>query len=130
VYYNFFKKSLNIQGGSTITQQFVKNALLSPKRTYTRKIKELILSMEIEAMYSKDEILTMYLNEIPYGSNAYGVQAASEMYFGKNAKDLTLTEAALPCPNPLLTIPPMVRTAMLYIIGHSIVLMKCRSRAL
>lgn len=95
VYYNFFKKSLNIQGGSTITQQFVKNALLSPKRTYTRKIKELILSIEIEAMYSKDEILTMYLNEIPYGSNAYGVQAASEMYFGKNAKDLTLTEAAI-----------------------------------
>jgi len=95
VYYNFLKKSLNIQGGSTITQQFVKNALLSPKRTYSRKIKELILSIEIEAMYSKDEILTMYLNEIPYGSNAYGVQAASEMYFGKNAKDLTLTEAAI-----------------------------------
>lgn len=95
LYYNVFKRSLNIQGGSTITQQFVKNALLSPKRTYTRKIKELILSLEIEAMYSKDEILTMYLNEIPYGSNAYGIQATSEMYFGKNAKDLTLTEAAI-----------------------------------
>ncbi|MCX6811940.1 MAG: transglycosylase domain-containing protein, partial [Candidatus Berkelbacteria bacterium] len=95
VYYNFFKRSLNIQGGSTITQQFVKNALLSPKRTYTRKIKEIILSIEIEAMYSKDDILTMYLNEIPFGSNAYGIEAASEMYFNKNAKDLTLTEAAI-----------------------------------
>src|SRR3990172_2525618 len=94
-YYTFYKKTGNIQGGSTITQQFVKNALLSPKRTFTRKIKELILSIEIEAMYSKDEILTMYLNEIPYGSNAYGIQAASEMYFDKNAKDLTLTEAAI-----------------------------------
>jgi len=94
-YYTFFKKSGNIQGGSTITQQFVKNALLSPKRTFTRKIKELILSIEIEAMYSKDDILTMYLNEIPYGSNAYGIQAASETYFNKNAKDLNLTEAAI-----------------------------------
>lgn len=82
------------QGGSTITQQFVKNALLDPQRTFTRKIKELILTIEVEIMYSKDEILTMYLNEIPYGSNAYGVEAASESFFGKNAKDLNLTEAA------------------------------------
>ncbi len=81
-------------GGSTITQQYVKNALLSPKKTIDRKIKELILSLEIEAMYSKDEILTMYLNEIPYGSNAYGIEAASETYYEKPAKDLTLDEAA------------------------------------
>jgi penicillin-binding protein 1C len=95
VYYDFFKRSLNIQGGSTITQQFVKNALLSPQRSFTRKVKELILSIEIEAMYSKDDILTMYLNEIPYGSNAYGIEAASNMYFNKSAKDLTLTESTI-----------------------------------
>lgn len=84
-----------VQGGSTITQQYVKNALLSSKKTFDRKIKELILSIELEAMYSKDEILTMYLNEIPYGSNAYGVQAAAQTYFGKDAKDLNLEEATL-----------------------------------
>ena len=82
------------QGGSTITQQFVKNALLSPKKTFTRKIKELILSIEIEIMYNKDQILTMYINEIPYGSNAYGIEAASKIYFNKHASELTLAEAA------------------------------------
>lgn len=91
--YNMTHKN-STQGGSTITQQFVKNALLDPKRTFTRKIKELILTIEIEIMYSKDEILTMYLNEIPYGSNAYGIEAASETFLGKNAKDLNLSEAA------------------------------------
>jgi len=83
------------QGGSTITQQYVKNALLSPKKTVDRKIKELILSLEIEAMYKKDEILTLYLNEIPYGSSAYGIEAASQMYYGKHAKELTLDEATM-----------------------------------
>lgn len=82
------------QGGSTITQQYVKNALLSPKKTFDRKIKELILAIEIEAMYSKDQILTMYLNEIPYGSNAYGIQAASQTYFSKDAKDLDVAQSA------------------------------------
>ncbi len=83
------------QGGSTITQQYVKNAILSPKRSITRKLKELILSLEIEAIYSKDDILTLYLNEIPYGSNIYGVEAASQAYFGHSAKDgLTVAEAA------------------------------------
>ncbi len=82
-------------GGSTITQQFVKNALLSPKKTYTRKLKELILTIEIEIIYSKDQILEMYLNQIPYGSNAYGIQAASEIYFNKDAKDLNLSESAV-----------------------------------
>jgi len=82
------------QGGSTITQQFVKNAVLSPKRSIGRKIKEIILSLEIEQIYSKDDILAMYLNEIPYGGNIYGVEEASKTYFGKDAKDLTLSEAA------------------------------------
>lgn len=85
----------NSQGASTITQQFVKNALLSPEKTYSRKIKELILSLEIEVMYSKDQILEMYLNQIPYGSNIYGVQEAAKTYFGKDAKDLTLAESAV-----------------------------------
>jgi len=83
------------QGGSTITQQFVKNALLGDSRTITRKARELILSFELEAIYPKDKILELYLNEIPYGSGAYGVQQASQMYFGKNAKDLTLAESAV-----------------------------------
>ncbi|MCW1888051.1 MAG: PBP1A family penicillin-binding protein [Candidatus Moranbacteria bacterium] len=83
------------QGGSTITQQFVKNSLLSNERTVTRKIKEAILSIEIETLFTKDEILAMYLNEIPYGQNAYGIEAASRTYFGKSAKELTLDEAAL-----------------------------------
>ncbi len=82
------------QGGSTLTQQLVKNALLSPQRTMTRKIKELILTIEIEFMYSKDEILTMYLNEIPYGSNTYGIEAAAQTYFNKQANDLNLLESA------------------------------------
>jgi len=82
-------------GGSTLTQQFVKNAVLTPEKKVTRKIKEIVLSYRLEKKFSKDEILQMYLNEIPYGSNAYGVEAASLKYFGKNAKDISIAEAAL-----------------------------------
>lgn len=84
-----------LRGGSTITQQYVKNALLSNQQTVVRKIKELVLSIEIEQLYKKDDILKLYLNEIPYGTQAYGIQAASKTYFGKNARDLTLPESAL-----------------------------------
>lgn len=80
-------------GGSTITQQLVKNVFLSTEQTFTRKFKELILSLQLEAKYSKDEILQMYLNEVAYGGNYYGIGAASEGYFGKAARDLTLEEA-------------------------------------
>lgn len=83
------------RGGSTITQQFVKNSILTDERSLSRKIKELILAIEIELRFSKDEILGMYLNEIPYGSNAYGAEAASQTFFGKHAKDLTLDEATI-----------------------------------
>jgi membrane peptidoglycan carboxypeptidase len=83
------------QGGSTITQQYVKNALLSNETTFTRKIKELILAIEIGQLYKKDDILKLYLNEIPYGSQSYGIQAAAKTFFNKNAKDLTLPESAL-----------------------------------
>jgi len=84
-----------IQGTSTLTQQLVKNAILTNERSLTRKFKEFILSLQIERVYTKDQILQMYLNEIPYGSNIYGVESASQTYFGKSAKDLTLDEAAL-----------------------------------
>ena len=83
------------QGGSTLTQQLSKNTLLSPERTVIRKIKELILSLQIEKKYSKDEILQMYLNEAPFGHQAYGVEAAANLYFNKSAKDLTLAQSAL-----------------------------------
>ncbi|MFH1142680.1 MAG: PBP1A family penicillin-binding protein [Candidatus Uhrbacteria bacterium] len=81
-------------GGSTITQQFVKNAVLTSERTITRKIKELIISIELERRFEKNDILQMYFNEIPYGSTNYGCQSASQAYFGKSVTDLTLAEAA------------------------------------
>lgn len=84
-----------LQGGSTITQQLVKSALLTPERTITRKIKELVLSFWAESIYSKDQILEMYLNQVPYGGTAWGVQAAAETYFGKSVSQLSLAESAL-----------------------------------
>ncbi|MBI5622101.1 PBP1A family penicillin-binding protein [Candidatus Falkowbacteria bacterium] len=87
--------SSNKVGGSTITQQFVKNAILSPEKTYTRKIKELVLAYRIENKFTKDEILQLYFNEIPYGSVIYGIEAASQSYFGLSAKDLNLAQAAV-----------------------------------
>ncbi|MEX1014486.1 MAG: transglycosylase domain-containing protein [Candidatus Paceibacterota bacterium] len=83
-----------VQGGSTITQQLVKNAFLTPERTITRKVKELILAMDLESKYSKDEIFEAYLNQIPYGSNAYGIEAASQTFFNKSIQDLSLSEMA------------------------------------
>ncbi|MBI3115606.1 MAG: PBP1A family penicillin-binding protein [Candidatus Kerfeldbacteria bacterium] len=82
-------------GGSTITQQFVKNAILTGEKKLTRKIKELVLSFQMERKFTKDQILQLYLNEIPYGANNYGVQAAALSYFGKNVSELTLAESAL-----------------------------------
>jgi len=82
-------------GGSTLTQQLVKNAILTPEKSYSRKIKELILSYKLEKQFSKDAILQMYLNEIPYGSNAYGVEAASKKYFGKSVSEINIAEAAI-----------------------------------
>ncbi len=83
-----------IEGGSSITQQLIKNAYLTPERTFSRKIKELILAIALEKRYSKNEILNFYLNQIPYGSNAYGIEAASQTFFNKRAKELNLAEAA------------------------------------
>ncbi len=83
-----------VTGGSTITQQLVKNVLLSPERTTSRKLKELILAIQVDARYSKDQILEMYLNNIPYGGTAIGIEAGSDLYFNKKAKDLTLAQSA------------------------------------
>ncbi len=82
------------QGASTITQQLIKNTQLSSEKTMLRKAKEIRLALELEKLYSKDEILEMYLNTIYFGSGCYGIEAASAMYFGKQAKDLTLAESA------------------------------------
>lgn len=82
------------QGGSTITQQIVKNTLLTQDKTITRKLKEWVLALKIERVLSKEEILSIYLNESPYGGSVYGIEEAAQTYFGKPAKDLTLAEAA------------------------------------
>jgi len=84
-----------LQGGSTITQQLVKNVLLTPEKTLSRKIKEAVLALLVEAKYSKTEILEMYLNNIPYGGTSWGIQSASQKYFGKNVWELSLSEATL-----------------------------------
>lgn len=82
------------QGASTITQQFVKNAILTKDKSWDRKIREMILAIAIDSRFSKDDVLKLYLNEIPYGRNAYGAEAAAQTYFGKHAKDITLAESA------------------------------------
>ncbi len=89
-----YRTGASVQGGSTITQQFVKNALLDRKKLYSRKVREILLAYKIESHFSKEEILELYLNEIPYGRNSYGAEAAAKIYFGKSASDLNLTEAA------------------------------------
>src|SRR5215510_6989844 len=84
-----------VQGGSTLSQQLAKNLFLKPERTIKRKIDEAILALYIEHRYTKDEILTLYLNRVYFGGGVYGIEAAAERFFDKPAKDLTLTEAAM-----------------------------------
>jgi len=83
------------RGGSTITQQYVKNAFLTNERSITRKVKEIILAVRLEQAYDKQKIIELYLNKIPYGNNAYGIQKAAEIYFDKDAKDLDVAESAM-----------------------------------
>lgn len=83
------------EGGSTITQQLAKNLFLSPEQTYIRKLKEAMLAFWLEGRYSKDQILSLYINRIYYGAGAYGVESAAKTYFNKSARDVTLSEAAL-----------------------------------
>lgn len=84
----------NIQGGSTITQQLIKSSMLTPEQKLSRKVKELILALWAERMYTKDQILEMYFNQVPYGGTAWGAEAAAETYFNKTVKELTLAESS------------------------------------
>ena len=83
-----------VEGGSTISQQLIRSTFLSRKKTIKRKIKEIVLTLELERKYSKNQILEWYLNQIPFGINIYGTEAASQTYFGKHCKDLTIAESA------------------------------------
>lgn len=91
---NVSKKDI-VAGGSTITQQLVKNSLLSPRRDFLRKFQEVVLAQEIERRYTKNEILEMYLNSVYFGNGAFGIEAAADKYFGKSVSELTLAESAL-----------------------------------
>jgi len=93
--YENFREGRMAQGGSTITQQLARNIWLTRKKTLARKLQEAILALQIERNYTKEQILELYLNEVYLGSGAYGVKTASEIYFGKSVKDLTLAECAL-----------------------------------
>lgn len=120
------KAGEKVQGASTITQQLIKNSILTSERTFTRKIKEIILAIETEQKFSKDEILEMYLNQIPYGSNAYGIEEAAQTFFGKSAKDLDIQESAMLAALPKATTfyspygahPEKLETRYKYIIGQ------------
>src|SRR5690606_27964655 len=84
-----------VEGGSTLTQQLAKNLFLKPERTIERKVQEVLLAFWLEHEYTKDQIIEMYLNRVYFGSGSYGVEAASRRYFGKSARDVSLSEAAL-----------------------------------
>ncbi|MEN8253761.1 MAG: PBP1A family penicillin-binding protein, partial [Patescibacteria group bacterium] len=88
-------ESKSIQGGSTITQQLVKNTLLSRERTIKRKIREILVAITVDGSFSKDQILEMYLNEVAFGGSTYGIEEASRRYFGKHASELSLAESAM-----------------------------------
>jgi 1A family penicillin-binding protein len=93
IFVDFITGSMK-QGGSTITQQLVKNAFLTREKSFSRKIKEILITLKTEKYLSKEEILGLYLNEIPYGGNSYGIEAASQTFFTKKARDINLAEAA------------------------------------
>lgn len=117
-----------IIGGSTLTQQLVKNVLLSPDRTVIRKVKEFVLSAEIEQKFTKDEILLMYLNEAPYGGTSWGVGSAAETYFGKKVSELTLAECAILAglPQRPSTFSPYSSTPKAYVTRTKDVLRRMR----
>ncbi len=101
-----YRGGTTVAGGSTIPQQFIKSVFLTHERTFIRKVREIILTIELERMYSKDEILEFYLNQVPFGHNAYGVGAAAKTFFNKPVEELSLAESAtlvsmLPSPSAL-----------------------------
>lgn len=89
------ERGSTVEGGSTLTMQLVKNLFLSPNRTMSRKAAEAVMAIRLEQILSKDEILELYLNQVYWGHNLYGVETASRSYFNKSAKDLTLAESAM-----------------------------------
>ena len=102
-----FREGGIAQGASTITQQMVKSLLLTPERTYTRKMREIILSRQIEQSFTKDEILYLYLNQIYFGDGAYGIAEAARSYFDKTPNELTVSESALLAGLPNIQSDPM-----------------------
>ncbi|WP_432736669.1 penicillin-binding protein 1A [Maridesulfovibrio sp. FT414] len=119
------KSGAKTQGGSTITQQIIKRLLLSPEKSYTRKVKEAILAFRLEHYLEKDEILTIYLNQIYLGAGAYGVEAAARIYFGKHVSELTIAECALLAGLPQAPSrydpykhPEKARARQLYVLGQ------------
>ena len=90
-----FRTGETVSGASTITQQLVKRMLLNDEQTYIRKVREIILAAQVDALYPKDKILEMYVNQVYYGNQAYGIEAAAQSYFGKSAKDMDLAEATV-----------------------------------
>ncbi len=119
------------QGASTITQQLARNAFLTREKSWERKMKEIALAFKIEMKYSKDEILDFYLNEIPYGSNAYGIESASQIFFGKSAKDLTIDEAAMlaALPKATTTYSPYGNKTNLLVARQKFILEKLKEQA-
>ncbi len=120
-----FQSGKSTQGGSTITQQVIKQLLLTPEKSYRRKIKEAILAYRLEKQLSKDEILTTYLNQIFLGQQSYGVEAASRTYFGKHATDITLAESALLAGMPQapsrynpFRYPQSAKARQMYVLGR------------
>ncbi len=120
-----FKSGKTVQGGSTITQQVIKQLLLTPEKSYTRKVKEAILAYRLEKELTKDEILTIYLNQIFLGQQAYGVEAAARTYFGKHATDITLAESALLAGMPQapsrynpFRFPNVAKSRQMYVLGR------------
>jgi penicillin-binding protein 1A len=116
-----------VQGGSTITQQVTKSFLLSPEKSYRRKIMEIILAYRIDKKFSKEDILFLYLNQIYLGHGAYGVQAAAENYFGKDVQDLTLAECATlaglpqaPTRYSPFRYPERARTRQIYVLNRMV----------
>lgn len=95
LWYDLTNLTGNLHGGSTLTQQLVGNALVGRQQNVMRKVQELILAVEVEQRFTKDQIFAMYLNQVPYGSNAYGVEAAAQTYFGIHASDLSITQSAM-----------------------------------
>ena len=122
---NNLRKGRQGEGGSTITQQLIKQLLLTSERSYTRKMKEAILAYRVEQDYTKDQILTVYLNQIYLGEHAYGVEAAARTYFGKHAADITLAESAViaglpkaPSTYNPFRRPEEAKTRQMYVLGR------------